>query len=61
MSFISIRGDSDDGFASLDNFQVLEDDPERVCEIVPSFAEPVVCQAGEFECPDDHSCISEVK
>ena len=60
MSFISIHGDSEDGYASLDNFQVLEDDPERVCEIIPSLAEIIECEAGQFECPDDHSCINEV-
>ena len=61
MSFISIHGDSEDGYASLDNFQVLEDDPERVCEIIPSLAEIIECKSGQFECPDDHSCINEVR
>ena len=60
MSFISIHGDSEDGYASLDSFQVLEDDPERVCEVIPSLAEIIECEAGQFECPDDHSCINEV-
>ena len=60
VSFISIHGDSEDGYASLDSFQVLEDDPERVCEIIPSLAEIIECEAGQFECPDDHSCINEV-
>ena len=60
VSFISTRGDSDDGYAAVDNFQVLEDNPERVCEIIPSIAEPVDCEAGQYECPYDHTCISEV-
>ena len=60
VSFISTRGDSDDGYVAVDNFQVLEDNPERVCEIIPSIAEPVVCEAGQYECPYDHTCISKV-
>ena len=56
--FLATSGDSDNGYASLDNFHYEISEVE--CPTIPDIAAPYNCNADQFEC-SDHTCIPMVR
>ena len=59
VSFQAIRGETGTGFTALDSLKWSTDEIE--CPILPAQANPQPCEAGQFECHSDSTCISETQ
>lgn len=69
-----VRGESADGFFSMDDFRFVETGDEGACSVTPPEANPnatfsstttmststAQCAEGQFQCLGDHSCITNV-
>ena len=53
----AIRGDSPDGYASLDQIEFSKETEASNCLVEPPFAEPPTCEPGQFECTSTKTCI----